>query len=229
MKSIDFDEETLKKMKMKLVLSYEQWKELKRNMYTTFLLFLFIISLSLLYKVSPNWNEKVEINYSNLLNSIIIFLIIFILLSPLKFHTKFSSFLGLITTIQFILFLLCNCIQEKNETFEEKNENFQQINEIFQFLQINERINNLFLLILTPIEKDLICSEIGLNTPVGPFIYWAMYLFIQYMEGNYQKIEKTLRDFEDMEKELKDSLQKKNLKVEKEEEGDEKKENKKSK
>lgn len=189
------DEDKLRKIKIKLLISHDQWKELKAHMYWTFILFSVIISLALLYKVFPTWDLN-NIEYSHLISSILIFSIVFILFSTLKFSSRFALLIGFISIIHLIIFLSCNLL----------------LQERVELLQFREIVENIIISIFTLSEKEFVCTNIGSNTPVGTFVYWSIYFFSQYIESNYRNVANTLKEFEAMEQELKEKMENKDQK-----------------
>jgi hypothetical protein len=204
------NEEYFTKMKIKLMISRDQWKELKAHMYWTFIMFSAAISLALLSQTltfSSEWSLE-QINYSQLLNALISFSMVLILFSSTRFQSRLSLCVGIATILHVVAYLSCML---RSMTLQSNLKPLQDL--ISETLQM----------FLVTSEIDYLCSELNGTSPVGAFMYWTIFLFSAYMEGNYLKTLTTLKEFEELELSLK-KLNQKQSKSEKKGEKEGKKE-----
>jgi hypothetical protein len=196
----EVNEEYFTKMKIKLLISRDQWKELKAHMYWTFIMFSGAISLALLtqtLKFSSEWSLE-HINYSQLLNALISFSMVFILIASTRFQSRLSVGVAIITIVHILAYLSCLI---KSMTLQT------------EFRPLQDLITETLQMFLITSEIDFLCSELNGTSPVGAFMYWTIFIFSSYMEGNYLKTLTTLKEFEELEKSLK-KLNKKQSKAE---------------
>jgi hypothetical protein len=214
---VDYDH--LRKMKIKLLITRDQWKELKAHMYWTALLFSAVISLALIsqkalkFSMDAPLSKMIEvIDYSHLLSSLMSFSMVFILYSPPRFSSRLSFLVGFMSVIQIILTSSCQVLS------------MTQIEEI---KPLQEFLNESFSLFLVSSEIDSLCSQLNGNLPIGSLVYWIIFVFSVYMENNYSNVVKTLNEFEEVEQLLLKTANK--GKLGKEEKGKEKEEKENSK
>ena len=188
--SSGIDHEHLRRMKIKLLITRDQWKELKAHMYWTAMIFSGVISLALLtqksFQYSINFPLIEIINYSHFMSSLMSFSMIFILYSSQLFSSRLSSLISSLSFIQIIFTILCYILS------------LTHIDETIQPLQ--EYVRHSLSYFFVSSEIDFFCGQLNGNLPIGSLVYWIIYIFSAYMENNYRNILKTLNEFEEMEK-----------------------------
>lgn len=215
--SSGIDHEHLRRMKIKLLITRDQWKELKAHMYWTAMIFSAVISLALFtqksfhYSIDFPQSIMIEIsNYSHLISSLMSFSMIFILYSSQLFSSRLSSLISFISFIQIIFTIFCYILS------------LTHIDETIKPLQ--EYVRQYLSFFLVSSEIDFLCLQLDGNLPIGSLVYWIIYIFSAYMENNYRNILKTLNEFEEMENLLVQAEKKGEKKGGKEEKGKEKNE-----
>lgn len=198
------DEATLQKMKIKLLISYDQWKALKAHMYWTFMIFSFVIGLLLLYtsfnlSSSPIpsssslppitfqiYSWYFSINWVQLFNSLLVLSLLLKLYKPfLQQFYLLNQFINIISTIYFLIYLICQLFI------------LPHYHPSIELLQ--ESLFNIFQSQYTKLEIIEFCQKFTFNSPIGVLISWAILVFSYYMENNYKKVENTLKEFEELE------------------------------
>jgi hypothetical protein len=186
------DHDHLRRMKIKLLITRDQWKELKAHMYWTSMIFSAVIAIALLsqkalkFSIDAPPSMMIEvIDYSHFISSLMSFSLVFILYSTSRFSSRLSFLIGFISFIQIILTLSCYILS---------------MNHLDDIKPLQEFLTQSFSLFLIPSEMDSLCSQLNGNLPIGSLVYWIIFVFSVYMENNYQNVVKTLNEFEEMEK-----------------------------